>query len=139
MDAEHEVTWCLSEEGMDLLERAGLAALYMALRAANEAGIDLSPLTWSDVSERMVEAARPGVMLTNLLKRPISQGWVHVPGTEKVMPFSAQHVAHDEPSPRTHSRPSCPRQASSPVHSTLERRWNMDQQDLEHLPFFSRR
>jgi CRISPR-associated protein Cas8a1/Csx13 len=33
---------------MDLLERAGLAGLYMALRAASEAKFDLSPLMWTD-------------------------------------------------------------------------------------------
>jgi CRISPR-associated protein Cas8a1/Csx13 len=33
---------------MDLLERAGLAGLYMALRAAREAKVDLSPLVWID-------------------------------------------------------------------------------------------
>ena len=38
MAEEHELTWRLSEPGMDLLERAGLAGLYMALLAADEAG-----------------------------------------------------------------------------------------------------
>src|SRR5262249_34719156 len=33
---------------MDLLERAGLAGLHMALRAAKETGADVSPLEWSD-------------------------------------------------------------------------------------------
>ncbi|HEX4609329.1 MAG TPA: type I-MYXAN CRISPR-associated Cas8a1/Cmx1, partial [Urbifossiella sp.] len=33
---------------MDLLERAGLAGLYLALKAARKAGHDLSPLTWDD-------------------------------------------------------------------------------------------
>ncbi|HEY7425608.1 MAG TPA: type I-MYXAN CRISPR-associated Cas8a1/Cmx1 [Gemmataceae bacterium] len=45
---EQELTWRLSDPGMDLLERAGLAGLYMALRAATDAGVDLSPLTWHD-------------------------------------------------------------------------------------------
>jgi CRISPR-associated protein Cas8a1/Csx13 len=48
MADEHELTWRLFDPGMDLLERAGLAGLYMALRAAAEAGIDLSPLRWAD-------------------------------------------------------------------------------------------
>lgn len=43
-----EHTWKLSDPGMDLLERAGLAGLHMALTAASEAGRDLSPLTWTD-------------------------------------------------------------------------------------------
>jgi len=41
-------TWKLSDPGMDLLERAGLAGLYMALRAARAANHDLSPLEWAD-------------------------------------------------------------------------------------------
>jgi hypothetical protein len=45
---EQSLTWRLSDDGMDLLERAGLAGLYMALRAASEQGADLSPLTWRE-------------------------------------------------------------------------------------------
>jgi CRISPR-associated protein Cas8a1/Csx13 len=48
MADEQELTWRLSDRGMDLLERAGLAGLYMALRAARECGADLTPLTWRD-------------------------------------------------------------------------------------------
>lgn len=44
----NQYTWDLSDPGMDLLERAGLAGLHMALTAATEAGRDLSPLTWTD-------------------------------------------------------------------------------------------
>jgi CRISPR-associated protein Cas8a1/Csx13 len=40
------LTWNLSDPGMGLLERAGLAALYMSLRAAEEMGEDLAPLRW---------------------------------------------------------------------------------------------
>lgn len=40
------MTWNLSDPGMGLLERAGLAALYMSLRAAKEMGEDLAPLLW---------------------------------------------------------------------------------------------
>jgi len=43
---EQSLIWRLSDPGMDLLERAGLAGLYMALQAADEAGVDLSPLRW---------------------------------------------------------------------------------------------
>ena len=43
-----EMEWSLSDPGMDLLERAGLAGLYMALQAARAAGHDLSPLEWDD-------------------------------------------------------------------------------------------
>ncbi len=43
-----ELTWSLVDPGMSLLERAGLAALYMTLQAARELGTDLSPLFWND-------------------------------------------------------------------------------------------
>lgn len=42
------MTWRLPDPGMDLLERAGLAGLFMALQAARAAGHDLSPLEWDD-------------------------------------------------------------------------------------------
>ncbi len=45
------MTWRLSDTGMDLLERAGLAGLYMALQAARVAGHDLSPLEWDDATD----------------------------------------------------------------------------------------
>lgn len=48
MGEHNELTWDLSDPGMGLLERAGLAGLYMALRAATETGADLSPLLWRD-------------------------------------------------------------------------------------------
>jgi CRISPR-associated protein Cas8a1/Csx13 len=47
--AMSEYTWRLSDPGMDLLERAGLAGLLMTLRAANAARKALSPLQWGDV------------------------------------------------------------------------------------------
>jgi CRISPR-associated protein Cas8a1/Csx13 len=40
------MTWNLSDQGMGLLERAGLAALFMSLRTAQEQMEDLSPLHW---------------------------------------------------------------------------------------------
>jgi CRISPR-associated protein Cas8a1/Csx13 len=43
-----EFCWSLSDDGMGLLERAGLAALYMTLRAADESGENLSPLEWDE-------------------------------------------------------------------------------------------
>jgi CRISPR-associated protein Cas8a1/Csx13 len=46
MADEQSLTWNLSDPGMDILERAGLAGLYMALQAAAEKGHDLSPLKW---------------------------------------------------------------------------------------------
>ncbi len=40
------MTWRLSDPGMGIMERAGLAALYLSLQAAREHDIDLSPLVW---------------------------------------------------------------------------------------------
>jgi CRISPR-associated protein Cas8a1/Csx13 len=64
--AEQELTWQLSDPGMDLLERTGLAGLYMALQAADEAGVDLSPLHWqaddltpNSVTVRWIGPAKP--------------------------------------------------------------------------------
>lgn len=42
------ITWSLADEGMGVLERAGLAALYMTLRGAKEQGVGLSPLEWTE-------------------------------------------------------------------------------------------
>ena len=46
MADERELTWRLSDPDMDILERAGLAGLFMALRAAEEQSHDISPLSW---------------------------------------------------------------------------------------------
>jgi len=46
--APYEMTWSLSDPGMSLLERAGLAALHMSLKAAGELDADHSPLSWDD-------------------------------------------------------------------------------------------
>lgn len=48
LPAPGSMTWKLSDPGMDLLERAGLAGLYMTLQAARAAGHDLSQLEWND-------------------------------------------------------------------------------------------
>jgi CRISPR-associated protein Cas8a1/Csx13 len=63
---EQSLTWRLSDDGMDLLERAGLAGLYMVLRAASEQRVDLSPLTWHEddlqpdsVTVRWIGPAKP--------------------------------------------------------------------------------
>lgn len=44
---ERTITWRLSDPDMGILERTGLAALYMTLRAAEEQKIDLRPLRWT--------------------------------------------------------------------------------------------
>lgn len=41
------ITWRLSDPDIGILERAGLAALYMTLRAAEDQAVDLSPLHWT--------------------------------------------------------------------------------------------
>ncbi len=48
MAEEQRITWRLSDDGMGILERAGLGALYMTLRAAEEQSVDLRPLSWSE-------------------------------------------------------------------------------------------
>lgn len=48
MAVVNELRWALYEKGTDLLERAGIAAMYMALRAARDGDEDLSPLEWRD-------------------------------------------------------------------------------------------
>ncbi len=47
---QNGITWNLSDPGMGLLERAGLAALYMSLRTAEELGMKdtLLPLSWNE-------------------------------------------------------------------------------------------
>jgi len=44
----NSLTWQLTGPGTGLLERAGIAALSMTLRAAEELRADLSPLQWSE-------------------------------------------------------------------------------------------
>ncbi|MBI1893415.1 MAG: type I-MYXAN CRISPR-associated Cas8a1/Cmx1 [Candidatus Rokubacteria bacterium] len=44
---DQTITWRLSDRGMGVLERAGLAALHMTLRAAEEQSADLRPLRWT--------------------------------------------------------------------------------------------
>jgi len=44
---ENSLTWRLNDPGMGLLERAGLAALYMSLTAAEEHTKSLAPLSWT--------------------------------------------------------------------------------------------
>jgi CRISPR-associated protein Cas8a1/Csx13 len=51
MADENELTWRLSDPGMDILERAGLAGLFMTLKAAGEKPHDLSPLSWELASD----------------------------------------------------------------------------------------
>jgi CRISPR-associated protein Cas8a1/Csx13 len=45
---ERELVWHLSDDGMGILERVGLAALYMTLRTAEEQSVDLKPLYWRE-------------------------------------------------------------------------------------------
>jgi CRISPR-associated protein Cas8a1/Csx13 len=85
--AEQTLTWRLSDPGMDLLERAGLAGLYMALRAATEAGTDLSPLTWRDedlkpdsVTVRWPGPAKPAFVKLMEWAWQVRDGVLYLPG-----------------------------------------------------------
>jgi CRISPR-associated protein Cas8a1/Csx13 len=87
MADEHELTWHLSDPGMDLLERAGLAGLYMALRAAPDAGADLSPLTWREddlkpdsVTVRWCGAAKEGFVKLMGWAWQVCDGVLYLPG-----------------------------------------------------------
>lgn len=44
---ERTIRWRLSDPGMDILERAGLAALHMTLQSAEKHSADLTPLHWT--------------------------------------------------------------------------------------------
>jgi CRISPR-associated protein Cas8a1/Csx13 len=47
-EEERTLVWSLTDDGMGILERAGLAALYMTLRTADEQSVDLEPLDWAE-------------------------------------------------------------------------------------------
>lgn len=114
-ELEESLTWRLSDEGMDLLERAGLAALYMTLRAAEESTTDLSPLRWNptDLTSDSVtlrwagpaKAAfvtlmefawqvRDGVLFLPAVhgERELSQWWLRVPMHNGIMRTFFQHT-----------------------------------------------
>ena len=46
------MTWSLTDPGMGLLERAGLAAMYMSLKAADEAGEEYCQLSLMGIFRR---------------------------------------------------------------------------------------
>ena len=46
MADEYTLSWKLSDPGMNFLELAGLAGLYMSLRAVEGKEHDFSPLRW---------------------------------------------------------------------------------------------
>jgi hypothetical protein len=55
--------------------------------------------------QRMVEAAWPSVLFTNVLKGLIGEGWRHGPATEKIVPFLVEKSAHrDLPRYYVHGR-----------------------------------
>lgn len=111
----HEMTWRISDPGMDLLERAGLAGLYMALQAATDASQDLAPLTWAEEDlqpdsvtvrwegpakpafERLMEWAwqvRDGVMYLPAVHdaRDLARFQLRVPSHSGIMRTFLQHV-----------------------------------------------
>jgi CRISPR-associated protein Cas8a1/Csx13 len=86
MADEHELTWRLSDPGMDLLERAGLAGLYMALRAAAETETSLAPLTWraddvtaDSVTVRWCGAAKPAFLRLMEWSWQVREGVLYLP------------------------------------------------------------
>jgi|GEM_PF-1112508 len=86
MADEHELTWRLSDAGMDLLHRVGLSGLYMALQAASEAGADLSPLTWREddlqpdsVTVRWSGPAKPGFVKLIEWAWQVREGVLYLP------------------------------------------------------------
>src|SRR5262249_37183391 len=85
-EQEQSLTWRLSDPGMDLLERTGLGGLYMALRAATDAGADLSPLTWREddlkpdsVRVRWSGPARPAFMKLMEWAWQVREGMLYLP------------------------------------------------------------
>jgi CRISPR-associated protein Cas8a1/Csx13 len=87
MADKHELTWRLSDPGMDLLERAGLAGLYMALQAATDGGKNLLPLSWQaddlkpdSVTIRWSGAPKPGFVNLMEWAWQVQGGVLYLPG-----------------------------------------------------------
>ena len=87
VELEESLAWRLSDPGMDLLERAGLAGLCMALQAARKRGADLSPLSWrdTDLKRDSVTVRWTGTAKTAFLKLmewawQVQQGVLYLPG-----------------------------------------------------------
>jgi len=93
---EAELTWSLSDPGMGLLERAGLAALYMSLRAAEERQVDLSPLQW-DESDLAVDSVtiRSGADLESAIARLFEWAWQVTEGVLYLPAVHRDHKARD--------------------------------------------
>lgn len=112
---DQSLTWTLADEGMDLLERAGLAGLYMTLRAASEAKVALSPLKWTDADltpdsvtvhwngpaksafERLMKwswQVKRGVLYLPAIhgQRELSQFYLRVPNHNGILSTFLQHV-----------------------------------------------
>ncbi|MBI4661755.1 MAG: type I-MYXAN CRISPR-associated Cas8a1/Cmx1 [Verrucomicrobia bacterium] len=86
IEVEQSLTWRLSDQGMDLLERAGLAGLYMALQSASKTG-SLSPLSWHEddlrsdsVTVRWSGPAKPGFVKLMDWAWQLSEGLLYLPG-----------------------------------------------------------
>jgi CRISPR-associated protein Cas8a1/Csx13 len=96
MADEHEITWRLSDHGMDLLERAGLAGLYMALQAAAETSQDLSPLTWREddlqpdsVTLRWLGPAKPAFIKLMEWAWQVRDGVLYLPAVHEERDLAA--------------------------------------------------
>jgi CRISPR-associated protein Cas8a1/Csx13 len=82
----NSMTWRLSDPGMDILERAGLAALSMTLRAALVAEYDLAPLivteadlTPDSVTVRWTGPAKPAFVKLMAWAWQVNQGVLYFP------------------------------------------------------------
>jgi CRISPR-associated protein Cas8a1/Csx13 len=97
------MTWNLFDPGMGLLERAGLAALYMSLRAAEQMGVDLTPLRWEpgDLTPESVTLRWDGpdnAAITRLMRWAwqVRDGVLYLPAVHrdpKQQDFAFQRVA----------------------------------------------
>ena len=95
----------------------------------------------SDVIERMVEAARLGVMLAYLLEHLVGQRWRHGPGAKEIVPILSHHITHVQFSPEP-SRAWCPailKPWAIVSYSTEKRRCTMVPHEIVERRFFSSR
>lgn len=96
---EQSFSWKLSDPGMDLLERAGLAGLYMALRAAREAKIDLAPMMWADeeltpdsVTVRWTGPAKPAFEKLMKWAWQVKDGVLYLPAIQGERELAQLHL-----------------------------------------------
>jgi CRISPR-associated protein Cas8a1/Csx13 len=89
-DAEESLTWRFIDDGMGLLERVGLAALYMTLRAADEHRKKLLPLRWDEsdlttdsVTVRWTGPAKPAFVKLFEFAWQVRDGVLYLPAIHR--------------------------------------------------------